>query len=415
MVASYSGRQGQIRILALGVITIVYTIVFIYLHEIQNVEATPLATIPLIFAAWWFGFRAGVIFAIVMFAINTVVIAGTLTPNLLDVIEVGGSGAMALLLVGGVTGKMRDLSFQLKRELRERQRTEEELRQHRVNLENLVSARTSELEGVVLQLQQEIAERKQVQKELKQSLDKEKRLNLLKSRFTSMVSHEFRTPLTVIQSCTEILESYSDRMTSSKKAEKFRTIHLQVGHMVDLLGDILALERGETVGPVYHPEPVDLAACCRALIDEFQPTAKSHRISMKVGADIGKAVIDKALMRRAIWNLLSNAVKYSPSGTAVEVNLARDGDQTLISVKDYGIGVPEEDQNELFEIFHRAHNVGTIQGTGLGLAIVKQAIAAHGGTVDFNSKIGVGTTFTIKLPRSAAQENKAFAGALATA
>ena len=400
-------RPGQIRFLALIVITIVYVAVFSFLHEIQNVEATPLSTIPLIFAAWWFGFRIGIGFAVFIFALNTAIIGGTLTPNLGDVIEVGGSGALALLLIGGVTGKMRDLSHQLRRELHERKRTEEELRQHRANLELLVSARTSALEEAVRQLRQEVTERQQVQEELKQSLDKEKRLNQLKSRFTSMVSHEFRTPLTVIQSCAEILESYAERMTPANKAEKFQTIQTQVTHMVELLNDILTFDRADSLGPNYHPEPLDLAAYCHALIEEFRLAAKTHRISVTIDAEVGKVMIDAALMRRAIWNLLSNAVKYSPAGSTVEVGLACDGDQALISVKDYGIGVPEEDRKDLFELFHRAHNVGSIQGTGLGLPIVRQAIVAHGGTIDFESQVGVGTTFTMKLPRVAGQKNAA--------
>ena len=414
MTAVFQGRPGQIRFLALIVITIAYIAVFSFLHEIQNVEATPLSTIPLIFAAWWFGFRIGIIFAIFMFIINMVIIGGTLTPNLSDVIEVGGSGALALLLVGGVTGKMRDLSYQLRRELKERKRTEEELRQHRANLEGLVSARTSELEQAIHQLRQEVAERKQVQEELKQSLEKEKRLNLLKSRFTSMVSHEFRTPLTVIQSCAEILERYADRMSAEKKAEKFQTIHTQVTHMVELLNDILALDRAETVGPIYHPEPLDLASYCQALIDEFRPTATTHQINAMIEADAGKMMIDAALMRRAIWNLLSNAVKYSPAGTTIEFGLVHDGDQVLISVKDHGIGIPEEDWKDLFVIFHRAQNVGSVQGTGLGLPIVKQAVTAHGGTIDFESEIGVGTTFTIRMPRVAVEANGVVDEAAAT-
>jgi signal transduction histidine kinase len=415
MAAVLQSRPGRIRFLALIVITIAYTAVFSYLYEIHGSGVMPLSTAPVILVGWWYGFRPALACAAFVFAIDTVLIAGTFTPNLADTLEVGGAGGIALFLIGGVTGKMRDLSYQLRRELNERKRTEEELRQHRTNLEGLVSARTSELEEAVRQLQQEIAERKQVQDELKQSLEKEKRLNLLKSRFTSMVSHEFRTPLTVIQSCAEILETYADRMDEAKKADKFQTIQTQVTHMVELLGDILAFDRAESVGPAYNPEPLDLAAYCCALVDEFRLTAKTHRISVAAEPDAGKAMIDEALMRRAIWNLISNAVKYSPAGTAIEIGLARDGDQALISVKDHGIGVPEEDRKDLFEIFHRAHNVGSIQGTGLGLPIVKQAVLAHGGTIDFESKIGIGTTFTIKLPRVAIQENVAIREATVTA
>ena len=399
MAASSYIRPPYIRVFILVVITIAYAGVFSAFYHTYGSRVMPLSSIPVILAGWWFGFLPALGCAAIIFVVNTAVIAQTFTPRLVDVIEVGGTGAIALVLIGGVTGKLRDLSLQLKQELQQRIHTEEELRQHRANLEDLISARTSELEGAVHQLRQEIAERKQIQEELKQSLEKEKRLNQLKSRFTSMVSHEFRTPLTVIQSCAEILSSYSDRMDEAKKAEKFHTIETQVNHMVELLGDILALDRAETVGPMYNPQPLDLAAYCRAIVDEFEPTAKTHRLNVIAMADAGLTMIDEALMRRAIWNLLSNAVKYSPAGTPVEVCVRRSGDQAVISVKDYGIGVPEADRKDLFEIFHRAHNVGSIQGTGLGLPIVKQAVLAHGGSIDFESEIGVGTTFTIKLPR----------------
>jgi signal transduction histidine kinase len=398
MAAINHPRTTQLRAVLLVVITVIDLAVVASLYDTHGRDTMPLSTIPVILAAWLYGFRAALAAAAFVFMFNTVVMAQTFTPNLKDVIEVGGSGALALLLIGGVTGKMRDLSHQLKRELNERKRTEAELRQHRANLEGLVSARTSELEDAVVQLRQEVAERRQVQEELKQSLEKEQRLNQLKSRFTSMVSHEFRTPLTVIQSSAEILETYSDRMAAEKRVEKFQTIQTQVSHMVELLDDILALDRAENVGPVYNPQAADIAAYCSTIIDEFKPTAKTHQVNMTTSADAGLVVIDETLMRRAIWNLLSNAVKYSPAGTAIEVRVARHVDKVLISVKDYGIGVPEEDRKDLFEIFHRAHNVGSIQGTGLGLPIVKQAVLAHGGSIDFESEVGIGTTFTITLP-----------------
>ena len=215
-------RPDQNRILALIVITFLYVIIFTFLHETLQAEVTPLATIPLIFGAWWFGFRPGILFAVFLFVVNSVVISRTLTPNLSDVIEVGGSGAVAMILIGGVTGKMRDLSHQLKRELSERKHTEVELRRHRANLESLVSARTSALEAAVQQLQQEIVEREQVQEVLRQSLEKEQRLNQLKSRFTSMVSHEFRTPLTC-SSSTELSKRIRAN-GSAEKAAKFNII-----------------------------------------------------------------------------------------------------------------------------------------------------------------------------------------------
>lgn len=398
MIAIRHQRSTPIRAALLFATNVVYCVVFAFLYETHGRDAMPLSTIPVILAAWMFGFRAALGVATFVFLVNTVVMAQTFTPNLKDVVEIGGSGAVALLLVGGVTGKMRDLSYQLRWELSERKQTEEELRRHRTNLEGLVSARTSELEDAILQLQHEIADRKQVQEELKQSLEKEQRLNQLKSRFTSMVSHEFRTPMTVIQSCAEILETYADRMDPAKKTEKFRTIQIQVDHMVDLLDDILALDRAETIGPVYNPRAIDVSTYCRMIVDEFRPTAKTHQLRLCAPENAGMAMIDEALLRRAVWNLLSNAVKYSPEETSVDISVVPRGDQIQIKVKDYGIGVPEADRKDLFEIFHRAHNVGSIPGTGLGLPIVKQAVVAHGGTVDFESEVDAGSTFTITLP-----------------
>ena len=136
--------------------------------------------------------------------------------------------------------------------------------------------------------------------------------------------------------------------------------------MVELLDDILTLDRAENVGPVYNPQTRDIAAYCRAIVDEFRPTARTHQIHLTATQDTRLALIDETLMRRALWNLLSNAVKYSPAGTAIEVKIAFQAGHTLISVKDYGIGVPEEDRKDLFEIFHRAHNVGSIQGPASG-------------------------------------------------
>jgi PAS domain S-box-containing protein len=244
----------------------------------------------------------------------------------------------------------------------------------------------------------DITQRKQLEQELRGALEKEKELNDLKSRFSSMVSHEFRTPLAMIQSSSDLLKFYSDRLDNERKLEHLDAIQLQVKRLTGLLDEILVISRAESVGLEFHLEQTDLQVFCHSIVQEFQVMAATHRVDFSVTADCLLAYIDAKLIRQALTNLLLNAVKYSSEGSTVHLMLSCTPTHALIRVTDQGIGIPEEDQKDLFEIFHRARNVGAIQGTGLGLAIVKQAVEAHGGTIGVESKIGVGTTFTITLP-----------------
>jgi signal transduction histidine kinase len=173
---------------------------------------------------------------------------------------------------------------------------------------------------------------------------------------------------------------------------------VQVNHLVGLLDDVLTLSRAEYVALEVSGEPLDLIALCSEIEAEIQQTTTMHHIEVAVTGEPKPISGDVHLMRQAITNLLSNAIKYSPEGGTVELSLIYAVQQTVLRVKDEGIGIPEEDQKRLFDTFHRAGNVGTIAGTGLGLAIVKRAVEAHGGLVDFVSEIGVGTTFTITIP-----------------
>ena len=244
----------------------------------------------------------------------------------------------------------------------------------------------------------DITQRKQLEQELRGALEKEKELNDLKSRFSSMVSHEFRTPLAMIQSSSDLLKFYSDRLNNERKLEHLDAIQLQVKRLTGLLDEILVISRAESVGLEFHLEQTDLQVFCNSIVQEFQVMAATHRVDFSITGDCVLAYIDTKLIRQALTNLLLNAVKYSSEGSTVHLMLSCTPAHALIRITDQGIGIPEEDQKDLFEIFHRARNVGAIQGTGLGLAIVKQAVEAHGGTIGVESKIGVGTTFTITLP-----------------
>jgi PAS domain S-box-containing protein len=245
----------------------------------------------------------------------------------------------------------------------------------------------------------DVTQHKQIEEGLRASLLKERELNELKSRFVSMVSHEFRTPLSVIQSSTDLVTRYSDRMTEERKKDHLEQIEVQVKRLTGLLDEVLMLSKAETVGLDFNPTIVELEALCQIMIQDIQLTAEDRMLIFNFTPDSAPAIlIDPKLIRQAVTNLLSNAVKYSPPKSRIWLNVSFENHSVVFRVKDEGIGIPEEDQKRIFEIFHRASNVGTIPGTGLGLAIVKQSIEAHGGTMALESLPGQGTTFTLSIP-----------------
>jgi PAS domain S-box-containing protein len=245
----------------------------------------------------------------------------------------------------------------------------------------------------------DITARKEIEKNLRRSLEQEKELSELKSRFVSMASHEFRTPLATVQSSSDLLMLYHERMTEERRLEHLGKIQFQVKHLTGLIDDILTLYKAESVGLNLNPVAVEIEPFMREIVSQMQSIAPQHIIHFSSAALRDPVKIDDKLMRQAVTNLLSNAVKYSKGGDSVYVKLEHDeGKRLMIHVRDQGIGIPPEDQMRLFQSFHRAKNVGSIPGTGLGLAIVKQAVEAHGGRVLFESEVGVGTTFTIIIP-----------------
>jgi PAS domain S-box-containing protein len=243
------------------------------------------------------------------------------------------------------------------------------------------------------------SERKRVETELRENLARERELNDLKSRFTSMVSHEFRTPLAIIHSSTEILERYSDRMEPQRRAERLETIKAHVHHITHMLDTILYVGRAQAAGLEFTPERHDLVALCRQTVDEMRLIVQDNR-ELRLEHSAGRLCVpvDRHLFRLMLSNLITNAVKYSPGGGAVHVTLAARPGVVEVRVRDRGIGIPEADRARLFEPYFRATNVGTISGTGLGLALTQHVVELHGGDVQVESEVGVGTTFIITLP-----------------
>lgn len=249
----------------------------------------------------------------------------------------------------------------------------------------------------------DVTQHKLIEEELRTALSKAKELNDLKTRFVSTVSHEFRTPLAVIQSSVDLIINYADRLNDERKIHHLAKIKPQVKHLTGLLDEMLILSKVETTGLPFKPVPVELEILCRGLAENAQLTTERHTIQFSIRPAYHPPVLaDPKLITQTLNNLLSNAIKYSPDGGTIWLDVTIEAEQITIQVKDEGIGIPEDDQKHLFGIFHRAANVGTIAGTGLGLSIVRQAIDAHGGNIRFESQLGKGTTFTLSIPKKLA-------------
>ncbi len=259
----------------------------------------------------------------------------------------------------------------------DKRKAHEALRHYNAELEATIQARTAELE---------------------RALKKERELNELKARFVSMISHEFRTPLAVIQGSSDLLGSYQDQLTAERKQAHLEKIQHQVKHLTHLLDEILTISRSQSVGLQLQPERVDLEAFVAGMVRETESLVADHTLEFTVVGAARPVIIDPNLMKQAIGNLLSNAAKYSPELSRITLTLVYEPEQVQIRVQDEGIGIPEEDLEDLFDLFHRGRNAAHIPGTGVGLAIVKQVIEAHGGTVEVETTLQQGSTFTLVLP-----------------
>lgn len=227
-----------------------------------------------------------------------------------------------------------------------------------------------------------------------------KGLNELKSRMVSMVSHELRNPLSAILFSAQLLQQFGDRCPPDAKIKYFNLIQERVEYMTGLLDDVLILGYAE-LGMQLNPQMLELETFCRNLVEEIQLSAtETHAIAFTFDSKYSLVYLDEKLLRHILTNLLANAIKYSPQGGGVSLEVSCLDNQVIFRVTDEGIGIPLEDQLQLFESFHRGANVGKIPGTGLGLAIVKQCVERHGGAIALNSEVGAGTTFIVTLPLS---------------
>lgn len=267
-------------------------------------------------------------------------------------------------------------------------------------------------QGILLGFQavaQDITERKRAEEETIKALQKEKELSELRSRFVSMVSHEFRNPLSSIISAADLLEYYIETASTEKKLQYIERIQNASTTMNELLEDVLVIGRHEANKVVFQPTEINLIEFGQKIIKEIEFSLnRANQIIFKYQAyldsdknDLNHNIcgfFDEKLLRQILSNLLSNAIKYSANNALIYLDLIGRDSEVIFMVKDSGIGIPSDDLPHLFESFHRCQNVGMISGTGLGLTIVKRSVDMHGGQIFVESEVGVGTTFTVTLP-----------------
>lgn len=282
-------------------------------------------------------------------------------------------------------------------------RLQQQLEASNQTLENRVQERTSELETAITQLQFEMDKRMQAEAEVIRALLQEKELSELKSKLISTLSHEFRTPLSLISLSTDILEQQYNSLDQEKRSRRFSQIRGNINRITEVLDDALAISKNDSGELKFDPLQINLKAFCQTLVLELQQKlGGKHQITFHYDCDCPEIVyLDPNLLQQILSHLLANATRYSPKGGEVSLELRREGSSIIFRVRDCGIGIPQAELSSIFDKFYRAGNADSIPGTpgaGLGLTIVKQAADLHGATIDVESDIAQGTTFSLTFP-----------------
>lgn len=307
---------------------------------------------------------------------------GAIIPVSLTISPIRNSGGKII----GASKSARDISKQ--------KQLEEQQRRYTEKLKHEVDQRTRSLEKTLATLEK-------AKEEVTRAYEKERELNQLKSRFVSMASHEFRTPLAGIQLSVSLLERYTSSLDSDSVPKHLNKIRASVNLLTTILNEFLSLEKLESGKVDVFYKDIEIVPFLTELAEEMQWQARTgQHISYIHEEEISLVRLDETLLHNCLVNLVSNAIKYSGENTTIEIKSAIIGQECRLSVKDNGIGIPEEDQKHLFEAFFRAHNTGVIPGTGLGLNIVSRYVSLMKGRIEFESKAGQGSCFTLIFPNN---------------
>ena len=280
----------------------------------------------------------------------------------------------------------------LKQQKEELQGLTEELKKSNVDLEQKVKSRTVILEEA-------IAELEQTKVDLFDALAKEKDLNELKTRFVSMASHEFRTPLATILSSLSLVTKYGEQDDKEKQSKHIAKIKSSIGNLTDILNDFLSVSKLEEGKVEAAWDEFNLNEFVSETVSDLKAITKEGQTLHHIHNGSANVHLDKKLLKNILFNLISNAIKFSRDDGKIEIKSEVEDSKIILSVKDSGIGISEADQRHLFERFFRGHNATNIQGTGLGLNIVAKYTELMDGTIDFTSEENKGTTFTLMFPQ----------------
>lgn len=251
----------------------------------------------------------------------------------------------------------------------------------------------------------DVTERNAAQLALQKAWEKEKELNMMKDRFMVMAAHEFRTPVTIIGTSSQILERYYEQLPEEKRVEHLKRIGEQVQHVAEMIDNISTVLRTSTDSLKFSPSSVKLGELCQSIINNFKYTiGAEYKLIYTYQEGLEPLWADSRLLRIIMSNLLSNAAKYSPKGSEIRIDLGKENHEQILSIADQGIGMSEEEQAHLFEAYYRADDTGYTKGIGLGLKIAKEFVELHGGRIEVKSEANKGTQFSIILPvKSAGQ------------
>jgi signal transduction histidine kinase len=266
----------------------------------------------------------------------------------------------------------------IRADITERKLAEEEILKLNEELENKVTERTCQLTD---------------------ALEREHSMGEMKSRFVSIASHEFRTPLSAVLSSIALIERYVQMGETDKVNKHSKRIRSSVSQLTGILDDFLSLGKLDEGRVEVNRENINLSELFEEIQTELTPILKEGQQIVPEHPTANEDFsIDKRILRNITFNLISNASKYSDPGKSIYLSWRQSDEGLELSVQDEGIGIPEEEQKHLFEQFFRASNATSIQGTGLGLNIVKRYVDLLGGTISFVSEFGKGTKFTTSIP-----------------
>lgn len=280
-----------------------------------------------------------------------------------------------------------------------RKAQEREIIELNLSLEQKVEARTQELKQTIEELKEEVSKRKEAEHKIMESLRKERELNELKTKFLSLVSHEFKTPLSGILTSATLAGKYTETDQQDKREKHLKTIQSKVKYLNNILNDFLSIERLESGKATYKFETFPLSKVVNEVIYSANMLLKEgQRINYPQNIDGITINFDEKILELSLINLINNAIKYSPAHTLIDVLVLPKKDALTIQIKDEGMGIPEKEQKYIFNRYFRAENALLDQGTGIGLNIVKSHLESLGGTITFESEEGKGSTFTISFP-----------------